>query len=397
MITRSRSPSSSRRCRSSAAARRRGVPIVLRQQNVESDLWAAAAALGGRAPALAARRGASASRPGRAARCARSRASLALSAARCASGCASSRAARRAVDSVAPPFPAELPAADEPPAGRAAGRAPGQRRLVPQPRPGALVRARDLAGGARRAPRRRPPPLRRGAGAGRGRGVARRAGRQPRGLRPRRRLRGAAARRLRGAHEDPRGLGARACRWWRRPAAAAASRRATARSCCWPGTAPSSPAPSAGSRARPALRDALVAAGPRGAAGAPRSRGRWPAALGGAAARGCRRAVKILLVTTRYPWPPRRGLELRALQFAEWLAGEHAVTLLAPRAARAPPAAAARSSLSPRDLRPRRGRRRLGPGQRRGRAAGPLQAGLYAAPSTGRRHPRQQAAAAPTS
>jgi len=52
--------------------------------------------------------------------------------------------------------------------------------------------------------------------------------------------------------------------------------------------------------------------------------------------------VRVLLVTTRYPWPPRRGLELRTLQFAEWLAGEHAVTVLAPAAARhrpPPPAA----------------------------------------------------------
>jgi glycosyltransferase involved in cell wall biosynthesis len=41
--------------------------------------------------------------------------------------------------------------------------------------------------------------------------------------------------------------------------------------------------------------------------------------------------MKILLVTTRYPWPPRRGLELRALQFASWLSRDHQVTLLAPR------------------------------------------------------------------
>ncbi len=51
--------------------------------------------------------------------------------------------------------------------------------------------------------------------------------------------------------------------------------------------------------------------------------------------------MRILLVTTRYPWPPRRGLELRALQFAQWLARDHEVTLLAPRpAAGAEPMAA---------------------------------------------------------
>jgi glycosyltransferase involved in cell wall biosynthesis len=40
--------------------------------------------------------------------------------------------------------------------------------------------------------------------------------------------------------------------------------------------------------------------------------------------------VRILLVTSRYPWPPRRGDQLRALQVAEFLAAEHEVTLLAP-------------------------------------------------------------------
>jgi glycosyltransferase involved in cell wall biosynthesis len=50
--------------------------------------------------------------------------------------------------------------------------------------------------------------------------------------------------------------------------------------------------------------------------------------------------MRILLVTTRYPWPPRRGLELRTLQFASWLSRRHEVTVLAPApgiAARATP------------------------------------------------------------
>jgi glycosyltransferase involved in cell wall biosynthesis len=40
--------------------------------------------------------------------------------------------------------------------------------------------------------------------------------------------------------------------------------------------------------------------------------------------------MKILLVTSRYPWPPRRGDQMRALQMLEFLADEHEVTLLAP-------------------------------------------------------------------
>lgn len=41
--------------------------------------------------------------------------------------------------------------------------------------------------------------------------------------------------------------------------------------------------------------------------------------------------MKILLVAARYPWPPRRGDQLRAVQALEALAPEHEVTLLAPR------------------------------------------------------------------
>jgi glycosyltransferase involved in cell wall biosynthesis len=41
-------------------------------------------------------------------------------------------------------------------------------------------------------------------------------------------------------------------------------------------------------------------------------------------------ASKILLVVSRWPWPPRRGDRLRAVQVAGFLAAEHEVTLLAP-------------------------------------------------------------------
>jgi glycosyltransferase involved in cell wall biosynthesis len=40
--------------------------------------------------------------------------------------------------------------------------------------------------------------------------------------------------------------------------------------------------------------------------------------------------LNILLVTTRYPWPPRRGDQLRTVQMLDLLSGEHAVTLLTP-------------------------------------------------------------------
>ena len=42
--------------------------------------------------------------------------------------------------------------------------------------------------------------------------------------------------------------------------------------------------------------------------------------------------MKILLVVSRWPWPPRRGDQLRAVQVAGFLATEHEVTLLAPAA-----------------------------------------------------------------
>jgi len=53
--------------------------------------------------------------------------------------------------------------------------------------------------------------------------------------------------------------------------------------------------------------------------------------------------MRILLVTSRYPWPPRRGDQMRALQMLDFLADEHEVTLLAPAPGRdrsAPPSAA---------------------------------------------------------
>ena len=40
--------------------------------------------------------------------------------------------------------------------------------------------------------------------------------------------------------------------------------------------------------------------------------------------------MRILLATSRYPWPPRRGDQIRAVQMLDFLAGEHEVILLTP-------------------------------------------------------------------
>ncbi len=47
--------------------------------------------------------------------------------------------------------------------------------------------------------------------------------------------------------------------------------------------------------------------------------------------------MKILLVTSRYPWPPRRGDQMRAVQMLDFLSDEHEVTLLAPAPAKGQP------------------------------------------------------------
>jgi hypothetical protein len=47
--------------------------------------------------------------------------------------------------------------------------------------------------------------------------------------------------------------------------------------------------------------------------------------------------MNLLLVVSRYPWPPRRGDQLRAAQWLELLAPEHRVTLLAPEPPRGAP------------------------------------------------------------
>jgi len=98
--------------------------------------------------------------------------------------------------------------------------------------------------------------------------------------------------------------------------------------------------------------------------------------------------MKILYVTSRYPWPPRRGDQIRALQVLDFLSAEHEVTLLTP----APPARAPSHPSPPAGLpyqvetyRPE-GRLAFLSGMARALFKGlPLQTGLFYQPDLGRR------------
>ena len=93
--------------------------------------------------------------------------------------------------------------------------------------------------------------------------------------------------------------------------------------------------------------------------------------------------MKLLLVTGRSPWPPRRGDQLRALQMLDFLGAEHQVTLLAP--------ATGRSSAPPEPPPFRFETYRAGPagpalGLGRSLVSGaPLQSGLFYQPDLARR------------
>ena len=93
--------------------------------------------------------------------------------------------------------------------------------------------------------------------------------------------------------------------------------------------------------------------------------------------------MRILIVVSRYPWPARRGDQMRALQLAGVLAEEHEVTLLTP----APPAGAEPPAGPPfahRTYRP--SRTAAVAGLARSFATGwPLQAGLFRQPDLARR------------
>ncbi len=94
--------------------------------------------------------------------------------------------------------------------------------------------------------------------------------------------------------------------------------------------------------------------------------------------------MRILLVVSRFPWPSRRGDQVRAVQFADLLADDHEVTLLAPEPGDRDEAEAG-------DPRVRRVLYRV---ERPAAAAGvvlaglrgqPLQSGLFRQPHLGRR------------
>jgi glycosyltransferase involved in cell wall biosynthesis len=91
--------------------------------------------------------------------------------------------------------------------------------------------------------------------------------------------------------------------------------------------------------------------------------------------------VKLLLVTSRYPWPPRRGDQIRSTQLLDFWRGEHEVTLLTPE----PETGSPESPVPIVTYRPRRGLGKiLGVG--RALVAGrPLQNGLFESADLGRR------------
>jgi glycosyltransferase involved in cell wall biosynthesis len=94
--------------------------------------------------------------------------------------------------------------------------------------------------------------------------------------------------------------------------------------------------------------------------------------------------MKILLVTSRYPWPPRRGDQIRAVQMLDFLASEHEVTLLAPAPGKEQPAPPAGASYRVELYRP--GSSAVFAGMARAVTRRlPLQTGLFYQPDLGRR------------
>ncbi len=85
--------------------------------------------------------------------------------------------------------------------------------------------------------------------------------------------------------------------------------------------------------------------------------------------------MRILLVTSRFPWPPRRGNQLRTVQMAAWLASRHEVTVLAPRALDDAPVPAGLPYEV--KLHPVRWRARLASAGRAIRRGWPVQNGIY--------------------
>lgn len=98
--------------------------------------------------------------------------------------------------------------------------------------------------------------------------------------------------------------------------------------------------------------------------------------------------MKILLATSRYPWPPRRGDQIRAVQTLDFLAsGGHEVTLLAPEPGpgQPPPPPADTAPYKVELYRPTRGASSVyGMGRVLAKNL-PLQSGLFYQPDLGRK------------
>ncbi len=90
--------------------------------------------------------------------------------------------------------------------------------------------------------------------------------------------------------------------------------------------------------------------------------------------------MRIVLASSRFPWPARRGNDLRTLQMAEALSTAHAVKVLVPEGAATVPAGLPYAVELYRRTTTDRAR-----GLLRGRVAGPLQGGLYASADLERR------------
>jgi polysaccharide biosynthesis protein PslH len=94
--------------------------------------------------------------------------------------------------------------------------------------------------------------------------------------------------------------------------------------------------------------------------------------------------MKILLVTSRYPWPPRRGDQMRAVQTLDFLAEEHEVTLLAPAPGKDQPPPPSRARYQVELYRP--GGMAIFAGMARAVVKHlPLQTGLFYQPDLGRK------------
>jgi glycosyltransferase involved in cell wall biosynthesis len=93
--------------------------------------------------------------------------------------------------------------------------------------------------------------------------------------------------------------------------------------------------------------------------------------------------LKILLATSRYPWPPRRGDQIRAVQTLDFLAAEHEVTLLTPEPGANEPSPAG-ASYRVETYRQRRGGIFAGFGRAVTRRL-PLQSGFFYQADLGRR------------